>query len=77
MKQSGEVFTAQDFAVFTRLQKQQVIPMLIDMANKGLWVRRTGGARAREAPGCGSTSWPAPAKVDTTCCSSTAMRTTG
>ena len=35
MKQSGEVFTAQDFAVFTRLQKQQVIPMLIDMANKG------------------------------------------
>lgn len=35
MKQSGPVFSAQDFAVYTRLQKQQVIPMLIDMANKG------------------------------------------
>ncbi|MCB0791610.1 MAG: hypothetical protein H6595_11360 [Flavobacteriales bacterium] len=34
-KQAGNVFTAQDFAVFTRLQKSTVVPMLIDMANKG------------------------------------------
>ncbi|QQR87081.1 MAG: hypothetical protein IPJ76_02315 [Flavobacteriales bacterium] len=34
-KQAGEVFTAQDFAVFTKLQKTTVVPMLIDMANKG------------------------------------------
>jgi hypothetical protein len=34
-KQVGDVFTATDFAVATRLQKPQVIPMLIDMANKG------------------------------------------
>ena len=34
-KQAGEVFTAQDFAVFTKLQKPTVVPMLIDMANKG------------------------------------------
>lgn len=34
-KESGEYFTAQEFAVSTRLQKQQVIPMLMDLANKG------------------------------------------
>ena len=34
-KKAGDVFTATDFAVATRLQKPQVIPMLIDMANKG------------------------------------------
>ncbi len=34
-KAHGDVFTATDFAVSTRLQKPQVIPMLIDMANKG------------------------------------------
>lgn len=34
-KQSGDVFSAQEFAVFTRLQKDQVIPMLIDLSNKG------------------------------------------
>ncbi|MBL7964189.1 MAG: hypothetical protein JNM31_10155 [Flavobacteriales bacterium] len=33
-KYSGE-FAAQDFAVFTKLQKSVVIPMLIDLANKG------------------------------------------
>ncbi len=35
VKQSGELFSAQEFAVFTKLQKTTVIPMLIDMANKG------------------------------------------
>ena len=34
-KQSGNVFSTQEFAVFTRLQKDQVVPMLIDLANKG------------------------------------------
>ncbi|HEX2616762.1 MAG TPA: hypothetical protein VHL57_04420, partial [Flavobacteriales bacterium] len=34
-KQAGEVFTAKDFAVATKLQMPQVVPMLIDMANKG------------------------------------------
>ncbi len=34
-KANGDVFTATDFAVATRLQKPQVVPMLIDMANKG------------------------------------------
>lgn len=33
-KQAGDDFTATDFAVYTKLQKPQVIPMLIDMANK-------------------------------------------
>ena len=34
-KAHGDQFTATEFAVATRLQKPQVIPMLIDMANKG------------------------------------------
>ena len=34
-KQSGDIFSAQEFSVFTRLQKSQVVPMLIDLANKG------------------------------------------
>lgn len=32
---AGEVFSAQEFAAFTRLSKDQVIPMLIDLATKG------------------------------------------
>ena len=35
VKQSGEVFSAQEFAVFTKLNKAAVVPMLMDMANKG------------------------------------------
>jgi len=34
-KQSGDVFSAKEFSVFTRLQMSQVVPMLIDLANKG------------------------------------------
>jgi hypothetical protein len=34
-KQSGNIFTALDFATFSRMQKQNVVPLLIDMANKG------------------------------------------
>jgi hypothetical protein len=34
-KQNGGHFYAQEFAVFSRMQKQQVVPLLIDMANKG------------------------------------------
>ncbi len=34
-KQSGGIFTALDFASFSRMQKQNVVPLLIDMANKG------------------------------------------
>ena len=34
-KQNGGNFYAQEFAVFSRMQKQEVIPLLIDMANKG------------------------------------------
>ncbi len=34
-KQNGGHFYAQEFAVYSRMQKQQVVPLLIDMANKG------------------------------------------
>lgn len=34
-KQNGGKFYAQEFASFAKLQKQVVVPMLIDMANKG------------------------------------------
>lgn len=34
-KQNGGKFYAQEFAVFSRMQKDAVIPLLIDMANKG------------------------------------------
>ncbi len=34
-KQNGGRFYAQEFAVFSRMQKQSVVPLLIDMANKG------------------------------------------
>ena len=34
-KKTNGKFYAQDFANFTKLQKQQVIPLIIDMANKG------------------------------------------
>jgi len=34
-KQNSGRFYAQEFAVFSRMQKQNVIPLLIDMANKG------------------------------------------
>ena len=34
-KQNDGYFYAQEFAVFSRMQKQQVVPLLIDMANKG------------------------------------------
>jgi hypothetical protein len=34
-KQAGDEFYAEDYARFTRLQRDQVIPMLVDMANKG------------------------------------------
>ena len=34
-KTAGMEFSAQEFASATRMQKQQVIPLLIDMANKG------------------------------------------
>ena len=34
-KQNGGTFYAQEFAVYSRMQKQEVIPLMIDMANKG------------------------------------------
>lgn len=34
-KQNNGYFYAQEFAVFSKMQKQQVVPLLIDMANKG------------------------------------------
>ncbi len=34
-KKAGDVFQAKEFAVYTKLQMTQVVPMLIDMANKG------------------------------------------
>lgn len=34
-KQNDGHFYAQEFAVFSRMQKEEVIPLLIDMANKG------------------------------------------
>ncbi|MBK8497276.1 MAG: hypothetical protein IPL52_00320 [Flavobacteriales bacterium] len=34
-KQAGSIFTALDFASYSRMQKQNVVPLLIDMANKG------------------------------------------
>lgn len=34
-KQAGDDFGAKEFAVYTKMQLEQVIPMLIDMANKG------------------------------------------
>ncbi|MEO8589689.1 MAG: hypothetical protein ABI432_10000 [Flavobacteriales bacterium] len=37
-KQNGGRFYAQEFAVFSRMQKQAVVPLLIDMANKGYLV---------------------------------------
>lgn len=34
-KKAGKEFPAKDFAVYTKLQMTQVVPMLVDMANKG------------------------------------------
>jgi hypothetical protein len=34
-KQNEGRFYAQEFAIFSKMQKQQVVPLLIDMANKG------------------------------------------
>ena len=34
-KQNGGRFYAQEFAIFSKMQKQNVVPLLIDMANKG------------------------------------------
>jgi hypothetical protein len=34
-KKNGDLFQVQDFAVHARMQKQNVVPMMIDLANKG------------------------------------------
>jgi hypothetical protein len=50
VKQVGNTFQAQDFSVFARLQKDAMIPSLIDLANKGYLLYDVAGEQITVLP---------------------------